>query len=193
MKTMILLSKNYEETEAITVIDYLRRAEISIDVIATEGQLETVGAHGIHILADHLLADITPADYDLVITPGGTGGVAALKANPQVIDLLQAQKQAGRYIASICASPLLLDAAGISQQIKGTVYPDLKDQVTFKTYVNDELVVYDAEEKVMTSQGPATAVYFALALIELLTDKETAQSVANGLLLPQVEAWVHAK
>ncbi|MDO4680792.1 MAG: DJ-1/PfpI family protein [Aerococcus sp.] len=193
MKVMILLSKGYEETEAVTVIDYLRRAEIDIDAIATEGNLDTVGSHNIHITADHLLEDVDVADYDMVITPGGMGGVEALSANENVMEALKAQKAAGRYIASICASPIVLDRAGISQQIRGTVFPSLHDQVTFKDYVNDEVVVYDADEKVMTSQGPATAVYFALAIIELLKGKEAAQEVAQGLLLPQVEAWVHTK
>ncbi|MDO4670971.1 MAG: DJ-1/PfpI family protein [Aerococcus sp.] len=193
MKTMMLLSKGYEETEAITVIDYLRRAEIPVDVVATEGKLETEGAHHIHITADHLLEEIDPKAYDLVITPGGMGGVKALMANEQVITLLQNQKEAGKEIASICASPLVLNKAGISEQIKGTVYPGLEEQMSFKEHVNDEPVVYDEKEKVMTSQGPATAVYFALAIIENLKGKEVAQAIANDLLLPQVEAWVLEK
>ncbi|KAA9234641.1 MULTISPECIES: DJ-1 family glyoxalase III [Aerococcus] len=193
MKAMILLSKDYEETEAVAVIDILRRAEIDIDVVATEGDLDTVGDHNITIRADYLLEDIKGADYDIVITPGGVGGTNALRENAKVIDLLKEQYQSDSgYIASICASPRVLDKAGISQEIRGTIFPALSDQVTFKEYVADEIVVNDQDHRVITSQGPATAYYFALEIVRQLKGQEVHDQVAKALLIPNVEAAVNA-
>ncbi len=193
MKALIFLSKEYEEVEALTVVDYLRRAHIEIDMVATEGQLETVGAHGIKIQADKLLSEIKAEDYAMMVTPGGIGGTQALAANSQVIKLLQEQfARKGAYIASICASPVVLGRAGIASQIKGTVYPGMADQVGFKSYDADALVVHDQDHQVITSQGPATAVYFALEIIAVLKGEQARDQVAEGLLLPQVEASLKA-
>ncbi len=188
MKTLIFLSKGYEEVEALTVVDYLRRAGIHIDMVATEGSLETVGAHGIQIKADKLLEDVSGEDYAMMILPGGMGGTEALAKNPRVLALLRDQfaSQTG-YIASICASPLVLNRAGIAPKIQGTCYPGLEDQVDFRTYEGEALVVHDKAYRVITSPGPATALYFALEIIEVLKGKQARDQVAAGLLLPRVE------
>lgn len=192
MKVMILLSKHYEETEALTVVDYLRRADITIDMVATEGNLQTVGAHNIVILADKLIQDVNAKDYEMIITPGGVGGTEALMANKEVVHLFKKQFQSDRYLASICASPLVLGKAEISEHIRGTIYPGFEKKLSFKEYISDEPVVVDREHQVITSQGPATAVYFALTLIEVLKGKEVRDQVAKGLLLPQLEDFIKA-
>lgn len=187
MRVAILLANGYEEVEALTVVDYLRRAEIPVDMVSTTGSLKTVGDHDIAITADKLLADVKASDYDLLVTPGGFPGSEMLAGNDQVIKLLQDQHQEGGYIASICASPLVLDKAGISQEIKGTCFPGLEgDKVHFADH-QEELVVHDKEQAVITSRGPATAVYFALAIIDILLGKEKRDEIAEGLLLPLVE------
>ncbi|MCZ0717986.1 DJ-1 family glyoxalase III [Aerococcus kribbianus] len=187
MRVAILLANGYEEVEALTVVDYLRRAEITVDMVSTTGSLKTIGDHDIAIMADKLLADVKASDYDLLVTPGGFPGSEMLASNDQVIKLLQDQHQEGRYIASICASPLVLDKAGISQEIKGTCFPGLEgDKVHFADHQED-LVVQDKEQAVITSRGPATAVYFALAIIDTLLGKEKRDEIAEGLLLPLVE------
>lgn len=194
MKALILLSKGYEEVEAITVIDYLRRADIEVDIVATEGDLNTVGAHGIQIKADKLLDDIKAEDYTMLITPGGLDGTEALAENPKVINLLQKQYakkgENQAYIASICASPLVLTQAEIAQEITGTIYPGMADQAKFKSYDEKSLVAHDKDKQVITSQGPATAVYFALEIIETMKGKAARDEVAEGLLLEQVEATI---
>lgn len=181
---MILLANGFEEIEALTVVDFLRRAEISIDMVSITSKLETIGAHQVHILADQQLEDINPEDYDAVITPGGLPGSVTLAENEKVKSLLQSFYQKNKLIASICASPLALEAAGITEKVKGTCYPGFEDKIHFKKF-SEEPVVKDGN--VITSRGPATTSYFALAIIEELAGKETAEQVQNGTLMTFLE------
>ena len=106
-KTMILLANGYEEIEALTVVDFLRRAEISIDFVSIIGKLETVSAHGVHILADKLIEEINPNEYDAVITPGGLPGSNLLAENEKVNPYynLSMEKQTDRLY--LCLSTCL--------------------------------------------------------------------------------------
>ena len=109
MKTLILLADGFEETEAVAIIDVLRRADIVCDLAAIGSRLMVTGDHGITLQADLLLDQLDPdADYEAVITPGGMPGTLALRDNPKVIRLLQHFAETGKIIASICASPLVL-------------------------------------------------------------------------------------
>jgi 4-methyl-5(b-hydroxyethyl)-thiazole monophosphate biosynthesis len=188
-KTMILLANGYEEIEALTVVDYLRRAEISIDLVSITGNLETISAHQVHILADKLIEDIELEEYDAVITPGGIPGSTNLAENDKVTALLQSFYQGNKLVASICASPLALEAAGLAEKVKGTCYPGFEGQIHFKEF-SEERVVKDGN--VITSRGPATTSYFALAIIEELAGKETAEKVKNGTLMTFVEEAIKA-
>ncbi len=188
-KTMILLANGYEEIEALTVVDFLRRAEISIDLVSIIGKLETVSAHGVHILADKLIEEINPNEYDAVITPGGLPGSNVLAGNEKVKSLLQSFYGENKLIASICASPLALEAAGIAEKVKGTCYPGFEGQVHFKEFIEKPVV---KDGNVITSRGPATTSYFALAIIEELAGKETAEKVKNGTLMTFVEEALKA-
>lgn len=188
-KTMILLANGYEEIEALTVVDYLRRAEISIDLVSITGNLETISAHQVHILADKLIEDIEQEEYDAVITPGGIPGSTNLAENDKVTALLQSFYQGNKLVASICASPLALEAAGLAEKVKGTCYPGFEGQIHFKEF-SEERVVKDGN--VITSRGPATTSYFALAIIEELAGKETAEKVKNGTLMTFVEEAIKA-
>lgn len=192
MKAMILLSKDYEEVEALTVVDYLRRADITVDMVATQGDLETHGAHGIKVIADKLIEDADGSNYDIIITPGGAHGADLLAEDDRVLNLLNKHHDEGSYVASICASPVVLHAAGIAKDIEGTMYPAMKDRVQFKEYNGETLVVNDKEQKVITSQGPATAVYFALEIIKELKGEEAMKEVAESLLLDLVHDKVKA-
>ena len=190
MQVGILLGNGYEEIEALTVVDYLRRANVSIDMISITGDYMTMGDHNIPIKADILLEDISSDDYDVIVTPGGMPGAKMLAGSDTVIRLLQSQYESGGYIASICASPLALEAAGITEEITGTCFPGLEtDDIHFGTFKED-LVVHDKKHHVITSRGPATAVYFALELIGLIAGEDKRQEIADGLLIPLVESTV---
>lgn len=188
-KTLILLANGYEEVEALTVVDFLRRAEITIDIVSVTGKLETESAHGVHITADKLIEEIDPKEYDAVITPGGLPGAHLLAENEKVTKLLKSFYEDDKLVASICASPLALEAAGIAKNIKGTCYPGFEDKIHYKEF-SEEPVVKDSN--VITSRGPATTAYFALSIIEELAGKEVADKIKNGTLLTFVEEKIKA-
>lgn len=184
-KAMLLLGDGYEEVEALTVVDYLRRAEVAVDMVSVTGRLETVGDHAIRVMADKLLEDADPAEYDAVITPGGMPGTRMLAGDERVVKLVRAFYEQGKWVASICASPLVLEAAGIAGKVRGTCYPGIERQVAFKFH-SEELVVRDGN--VITSRGPATAMHFAFALIEALAGQEKAEEIRQKTLAPLLES-----
>jgi len=186
-KAILFLANGYEEIEALAVVDFLRRADITVDMVSVIGTLDTVSAHGVHIKADKLVEEVNPADYDAVITPGGLPGANLLAENEHVVSYLQSFYTEEKLVASICASPLALEAAVLAAKIKGTCYPGFESQINFKEF-SEEIVVKDGN--VITSRGPATAPYFALAIIEALSGKEKADQIRNGTLIPLVEGAV---
>ena len=185
MRTLILLADGFEETEAVSIIDSIRRTDITCDLVAVGDSLRVSGSHGIVLEADLLLNDLQPdACYDAVITPGGMDGVKRLMADPRVILLLQRFSREGRLIASICASPLVLEAAGLTEGRRGTSFPGLDEQLSFDTY-SDDLVVSDGQ--LITSRGPATGLLMGVAIVEALADKTVSDKLASALLIPELQ------
>lgn len=183
-KVMVLLSEGYEETEALLVVTYLRRAEIFVDTVSTMDDLQTYGDHCIPIRADKMLNDINPDEYAAVVTPGGVAGAEKLAADKRVTDLLADFYRQGKIVASICASPIVLHAAGIAKEVEGVCYPGFEEQVGFKQ-AHEEIVFVD--RNVVTSRGPLTAPFFALKLVELIGGHEAAKNVADQILFPLVK------
>jgi len=183
-KAMLLMGNGYEEVEALTVVDYLRRADIAIDMVSVTGSLETTGDHGIRVMADRRLEDIDPLDYDAVITPGGMPGTKMLASDERVLKLVRDFFEKGKWVASICASPMVLEAAGIAGRVKGTCYPGIEKNVRFREH-SEDLVVQDG--RVITSRGPATADLFAFKLIEALAGRNKAEDIRQRTLAAMVE------
>lgn len=190
MRVAILLGNGYEEIEALTVVDYLRRADIAIDMVSITGSLMIKGDHGILVTADLLFEEMDKEVYDLIVTPGGYPGSEMLAEHEGVLNLLRQQHESGRYIASICASPIVLEAAGLTGELIGTCFPGLEgDKVHFNVHKED-IVVHDETQRIITSRGPATAVYFALEIIRHLKGETVRDEIAEALLVPRVEAHV---
>lgn len=183
-KYMVLLSKGYEETEALLVVTYLRRAGIEVDTISTLDTLETLGDHDIMIRADKKWDEIHLDDYAGIITPGGMIGAETLATDPRVTKAIKAFHDAGKLVASICASPIVLHAAGIAKDIEGVCYPGMEEAVGFKK-AHEEIVFFD--HNVLTSRGPLTAPFFALKLIEIIKGEDARNDVAGQILLPRVQ------
>lgn len=180
----VLLADGHEEVEALTIVDYARRAGLEVDLLSISDQLPVTGAHGIKITADYLLQDRQTHRYDLVALPGGLAGMHNLSESEAVLKFLREQDQAGRYVAAICAAPCVLEKAGLLKNRRGTCYPGFEEGLSFVEYKTD-LVVQDGN--LITSRGPATAIYFALYIVEVLLGKEKRAEVEQGLLLPLVE------
>lgn len=203
-RVLVFLADGFEEIEALTVVDYLRRAGIHVTTAALEDELLVRGAHEIHVQADRTVNDILGlpvpefsssglqdllSEWDAVILPGGMPGAKNLSEDPRVTAILQAQNARGGIVAAICAAPLALDVAGLLEDRHHTSFPGIREQLSNdEMYVDSEIVVTD--ENLTTSRGPGTAVYFALELIGQLVGEDKRQDVAEDLLLPEVEALI---
>ncbi len=179
-KALILLAPGFEDLEAITTVDILRRADIDLTVANLHDDW-TTGARGTAVIADTRLTLIDEnRTFDAIILPGGQPGANNLAADKRVIARLQEQSQAGRLIAAICAAPKVLAAAGLLKGRRITHFPGaLTAAETAGVEVVDEPVVVDGN--VVTGRGPGTALDFALAVVEQLAGKETRDSVESKL------------
>lgn len=178
-RACVLLADGFEEIEAITVIDVLRRAEIEVHTLGLAGR-EVRGAHGIPVIADRTVADGARETWDAVILPGGLPGATNLRDDAGVRDLVQRQNAAGRTVAAICAAPIVLGAAGVLEGRRATCYPGFEGELRGATHTTERVV---ADGNVVTSRGPGTALEFALALSERLAGAKTAAGLREGMLV----------
>jgi 4-methyl-5(b-hydroxyethyl)-thiazole monophosphate biosynthesis len=179
-RAVVVLADGFEEIEAITQIDVLRRAGVEVTVAGLSEGLAT-GAHGVGVATD-LLLDRLDFEPDLVVLPGGMPGSERLGESKPVVDLLEKQHAAGRMIGAICAAPAYAPvAAGILDGKRATCYPSFEARFTSATtHVEDRVV---ADGNVVTSRGPGTALEFALALVDQLVGKTKGDELRSGMLV----------
>ncbi len=178
MKARILFATGYEEVEALTVVDLLRRVGIECSMVAADDADAVTGAHGICVKMDEKLSEISD-ECDIVILPGGIPGVPNLKANPKVEALVKKQNDRGAYVAAICAGPTALGAFGVLADKTATCYPGCEGQLMAKKHRMDPVVV---DGNVITSRGVGTAIDFALKIVEVMIDKKTADDLAEKIV-----------
>ena len=159
MRLIVPLAEGFEEIEAVAIIDVLRRANIKVDVVGIDDEIVS-GRNGIKILCDKIITDVRPEDYDGIVLPGGNPGYKNLENNQQVINFIKAFENRGKLIAAICASPTILEKIGVLEGKKATCYPTMKDKI--KNFVDERVVV---DKNIITSQGPGTAIEFALEIV----------------------------
>lgn len=185
-KVLIPLAQGFEEVEALTVADVLRRADIEVVLAGLKpGLIE--GAHAISIVPETTIDAINAAAFDMVVLPGGQPGTDNLNADVRIHALLQDFALRDTWIAAICAAPVILTDAGLLQGRHATCYPAYRDRLHGASYADTPFV---CDGKIITSQGVGTAISFALKLAELLTDRHTADAVAKAILAPSSSAAV---
>jgi 4-methyl-5(b-hydroxyethyl)-thiazole monophosphate biosynthesis len=178
MKTvLVLFAEGSEELEAITVVNILRRAGISVTLAGLqEGALR--GSRGVLVTPDTTLDAALKNDFDMVVLPGGQPGTNHLKADERVLQLVQRMSRQEKYVAAICAAPSVLATAGLLDGKKATSFPGAL--ATFaKVKLQHTPVVED--DKLITSRGPGTAMDFALTLVERLVGSTIRLEVEEGL------------
>ena len=173
------LADGFEEIEALTIIDLLRRAEIEMETVSITGRLPVNGSHGVKVIADILFEDAAYGNCDFIVLPGGLPGAENLAAHDGLREKILSFNNQGKGLAAICAAPLVFGRAGILKGKKATCYPGFEGELTGAELLTD-IVVQD--QGIITSRGPATAMPFALAIIESIKGKETADEIAEGLL-----------
>ncbi len=174
MKVVVLLAPGFEELEAVTIVDVLRRGGISV-LLAGIVDPPVVGGHGIKITSDVSIDDVKA--YDALVLPGGNPGYLNLERDQRVLSLVREAYDAGKYIGAICAAPHVLGEAGIMEGVTATCYPGI--EIAGAKRVDKPLVRHGT---IITSQGPGTAMGFALDLVEVLTTKENQREVRKALL-----------
>ena len=176
---IVVLAEGFEEIEAVTVVDILRRAGVRVVMAALE-DLHVKGAHGIEIKAERLLREVDGDSFDMVVLPGGLPGSVHLAEHKLLQTLLQDFDAKGKAIAAICAAPLALKRAGVLKN-SYTCYPSFEIKINHAGYLCELKVVRD--ENITTSQGPSTSMLFALSLVEQLCSKEMTLKLQKELLL----------
>ena len=182
-QALVFLSNGCEETEAVTTIDLLTRAGIKVTYASITEDKKVECSRGVTILAQKALSEVYNLNFDAIILPGGLTGAENFRDSQQLIEKLKQAHQAGTFIAAICASPaMVFQYHNLFPNAYMTGYPSTKDVI--KNWKSDR-VYFDVQNKLITSQGPATSIDFALKITEVLLDKKTAGEVAAQLVLPQ--------
>lgn len=178
-KIAVLLADGFEEIEAVTVVDVLRRAELDVVVLGVDGPQPT-GSHAIAVRADALLADRAQDAFDVVVLPGGMPGAARLRDAAHVQRFVVEQRARGASLAAICAAPIALGAAGVLKGKRATCFPGFEAQLGGATPSTDAVVV---DGDVTTSRGVGTALAFALSLVAQLRGDDVAKTLGQRMLV----------
>jgi 4-methyl-5(b-hydroxyethyl)-thiazole monophosphate biosynthesis len=175
------LAEGFEELEAVTVLDVLRRGGIEVTTAGLDGGDPVTGARGTQVVPDASLDEAMEQDFEMVTLPGGKPGVERLKRDDRVKRLLEQYDRKGKYISGICAAPSILAAQGYLEGRQVTSNPNFENQVRLGDvdYVEDPVVV---DGPVVTSRGPGTAMEFGLKLVEMLAGDAVREEVENGLV-----------
>jgi 4-methyl-5(b-hydroxyethyl)-thiazole monophosphate biosynthesis len=179
IRVIVPLAEGFEETEFITVVDILRRAEVEVVTASLKEEI-VQGAHKVKILADTSLDKIDPMEFDAIVLPGGFPGFKNLKEDERVLNMVREMNNKDKYIAAICGAPSVLIKADILRGRKATVSPSGREEMEANANYVDERVVVD--RKLITSQSPGTAMEFALTLVEVLTGKDKMKSIKEQTL-----------
>ena len=177
-KVLVLLSPGFEEIEAVTIIDILRRAEIDTTIAGLKKEV-VKGSHDISVKPDIYYKDINVNDYDFLILPGGQPGTDNLKSNPTVIEWLQKFNNENKGIAAICAAPTVLEKANVIENVKITSYPSEKEIFDADFYCEEKVV---KDKNIITSRGVGTAIDFSLKLVEIINGSNSKDELASKIL-----------
>ncbi|MFA5327206.1 MAG: DJ-1 family glyoxalase III [Prolixibacteraceae bacterium] len=179
-KIAVHLADGFEEIEAVSIIDVLRRADIQVLVVSVTGKTEVTGAHQLKVKADILFEEVNYEEVFMIVLPGGMPGASNLDAHAGLKEIIQKFNSSGKQLAAICAAPLVYGNLGILEDKQAVCYPG------FENYLKGaEVLTIPVVESgnVITSRGPGTAIKFALKIVEKAVSAEKAQTVAGQMLV----------
>ncbi|MCW3997755.1 MAG: DJ-1/PfpI family protein [Candidatus Bathyarchaeota archaeon] len=177
---LVFLAPGFEEIEATTIIDVLRRSNVDVKVVGLSPN-EVEGAHAMKIIPDVFIDEVDLNSFDAIILPGGSPGYINLKKNKKVLATIKEAFKNNKLVAAICAAPAVLAETGILRGKKCTIYPGMEIELEKGGGIpQNKWVVEDGN--IITSQGPATAILFALKLAEKLANSKTAEQVKERTL-----------
>ena len=178
-KAAVFFALGFEEVEALTQVDLLRRAGIDVDMVSITDETSVFGAHNIEVVCDEILEEIDKDSYDALILPGGMPGTKNLGNCSELIEMLKKYNEEGKVVAAICAAPMVLGRNGILEGKKACCYPGFEEFLEGAEVCEDKVA---ADGNVITSRGVGTAIEFAGALIEALVGKDAADEVKESII-----------
>lgn len=175
----ILLGTGFEEAEALVPADLLRRANVEVCLTSLTDTLTVRGGHGITVLADRPLSQINPAEVELVLLPGGLGGVDAISSCPAALELIRSVHSRGGKLAAICAAPTILASLGLLEGRQAVCYPDMENEMSGAQVAVGTPVVLDGT--ILTAEAAGSSFLFGLKLVELLKGTAAAEAVKHAV------------
>lgn len=176
---LVPLADGVEEMEAVIMIDVFRRAGWRVDAVGLKpGTVEA--SRGVKIVPDRMWEEIDPLLYDVIAIPGGNQGTIHLMNDERVLDALRHHYRAGKWVAAVCAGPLVLQRAGIISDERVTCHPLAAPELKAGTYVDQAVVV---SGHLVTSQGPGTTFAFALSIVALRDGRKKALDISRGMVM----------
>ncbi len=178
-KVAIFLATGFEEIEALTVVDLLRREHVEIDMVSITGEKKAVGSHNIIVETDKIINQLNFSEYDMLILPGGMPGTLNLEANELLMSQVDTFYAQGKLLAAICAAPSIFGHRNMLQGRMACCYPGFEKDLKG---ANVSLEPVCVDDKIITSRGMGCAVQFGLKIVEILLGKETSEALAGKII-----------
>ena len=173
-------AEGFEEIEAVTIVDVLRRAGVETKAVSVTGDLTVCGSHGIPVCTDILFEDVNYDDCEMIVLPGGMPGTTNLLAHEGLTSQIVSFAKNKKHVAAICAAPMVFGKLGILEGKKATIYPGMEENLIGAKVQSDRVVI---DGHVITSKGPGTAMEFSLALVGVLKSEEEAARLKKAMVV----------
>lgn len=181
MKTIyVFLADGFEEIEALTPIDVLRRAGLHVVTISVMNDQMVKGAHGVPVMADCMFEEIDNHAADMLLLPGGMPGAENLDTHEGLGKLIQEYADQGKWLAAICAAPLVYGKRGLLKDKKATCYPGFQDYLLGAEYTAG---LVEKDGQFITAKGPGAAMDFAFAIVDLMCGPEMVSQLKQGMMI----------
>ena len=181
MKTIfVFLAEGFEEIEALTPVDVLRRAGLSVQTVSVMDEQVVAGAHGVPVLADKMFAEINPEDAEMILLPGGMPGATNLDAHEGLGQMILNFAKEGKPLAAICAAPLVFGNRGLLQDKKATCYPGFEIYLQGAEYT---AALVEKDGNFITAKGPGAALEFAFAIVEKYCGIQVVNELKHGMMI----------
>ncbi|MBQ9927516.1 MAG: DJ-1/PfpI family protein [Lachnospiraceae bacterium] len=181
-KVCVFFGTGYEEIEALTVVDLLKRVKIETDMVSVTEEKTVVGTHAIPVVMDKLISEVNFDEVDMIVLPGGMPGTRNLEACELLMEQVDVFVKAGKPVCAICAAPSILGHRGHLQGKKAIAYPGFEDQLTGAEVVYEPAVT---DGNIITGRGMGCAIEFGLAIVEYLQGKEVRDALAEKIIFKQ--------
>lgn len=178
-KVCVFFGTGFEEIEALTVVDLLRRASIDVSMVSITGEKHVISSHKVSVEMDLLLEEVDFSKVDMIVLPGGMPGTTNLEACKPLMEQVEIFYNEGKYLSAICAAPSIFGHRGMLKGRNACCYPDFESHLEGANVTKNPVEV---SENMITSRGMGTAIEFGLAIVEKMTDVQTAKDLSEKII-----------